>query len=979
MIMIKGIFSRFLNPNQRAFKEVEPLVDEILAKEDEYKDKDIKVMREQVETIRKELKELIDTIPPMARMPLANEEFKKYDSTEKKIRDLLQSNVVDFFAMLREINRRKLGKPHYPVQLKAATILAKGHSLTELRTGEGKTQVFHLPAALYGLTGRGSHVITVNDYLARRDGEYAGHAFADLGISVGVITPQASYKFVPDDQLKATKGADAQKERDNLDISKLSDMKGINLIECSKKEAYEQDVLYATNNEVGFDYLRDNMVFDIEERVQKELYFCIVDEADSILIDEARTPLIISAPAEASNDLYEKFAKVVKNLKVDKHYNVDEKVRSVTLTDEGVEYVENLLGVKNLWEDYRLAHHLDNALKAEVLYRVDDDYLIKDGEILIVDEFTGRVLAGRRYSEGLHQAIEAKESVEIKRESKTMATITFQNYFKLYKILSGGSGTILTEAEEFYKIYNLDSFEIPTNQPIIREDLTDKVYKDRKAKFNAVAEAIVEIHKTGQPILVGTASIEDSEYLSGILDKKNVEHEVLNAKFHEREASIVANAGLKNAVTVATNMAGRGTDIPLGEGVTDLGGLYIIGTQRHEARRVDNQLRGRGGRQGDPGITQFYTALDDEIMRIQGGEIVSKLMTATKLPDDMPIESKIIGRSIETAQKKMEGAHFDTRKRVVDYDNVINQQREIFYLRRLNILSLSADALNKDEKEKSKEALETIRLKIKDLLTQEVEFLINEHFIEQREDKIDKIKLINDFADLAVDRDIIKSYEKVSGTKLAKKELTGLESEFEKIGIAKIKKILTDTVDDLVETKFKDFDEALPEIYKIVNLQIMDQLWTDHLDAMGDLREGIGLRGYAQRDPLVEYKNEAYQLFEKFINSINSQFARRILKIRAVAKPKEVKKMETNSDEIDEVSNETREMDTSAPKVNIQNSRVLRELEQAARKNLQTNDTTVGNTQSNKHIIKRNDPCPCGSGLKYKKCGLINSPKHKGS
>lgn len=975
--MIKGIFSRFLNPNQRALKDVEPLVEEILAKEDEYKDKSIEDMRKQVNVIREELKELIDTIPAMARMPLANEEFKKYESTEKKVRDLLQSNVVDFFAMLREINRRKLGKPHYPVQLKAATILAKGHSLTELRTGEGKTQVFHLPAALYGLTGRGSHVITVNDYLARRDGEYAGHAFSDLGISVGVITPQASYKFIPDDQLKATKGEDAQKERDNLDISKLSDMKGINLMECSKKEAYEQDVLYATNNEVGFDYLRDNMVFDIEERVQKELYFCIVDEADSILIDEARTPLIISAPAEASNDLYEKFAKVVKNLKVDKHYNVDEKVRSVTLTDEGVEYVENLLGVKNLWEDYRLAHHLDNALKAEVLYKVDDDYLIKDGEILIVDEFTGRVLAGRRYSEGLHQAIEAKEGVEIKRESKTMATITFQNYFKLYKVLSGGSGTILTEAEEFYKIYNLDSFEIPTNKPIIREDLTDKVYKDRKAKFNAVAESIVEIHKTGQPILVGTASIEDSEYLSGILDKKNVEHEVLNAKFHEREASIVANAGLKNAVTVATNMAGRGTDIPLGDGVTDLGGLYIIGTQRHEARRVDNQLRGRGGRQGDPGITQFYTALDDEIMRIQGGEIVSKLMTATKLPDDMPIESKIIGRSIETAQKKMEGAHFDTRKRVVDYDNVINQQREIFYLRRLNLLSLSADALNKDDKEKSKEALEAIKLKIKDLLNQEVEFLINEHFLEQREDKIDKIKLINDFADLAVDRDLINAYEKVSETKLSKKDLKSLEVEFEKIGIAKIKKILTDTIDELLETKFKEFDEALPEIYKIVNLQIMDQLWTDHLDAMGDLREGIGLRGYAQRDPLVEYKNEAYQLFEKFINSINSQFARRILKIRAVAKPREEKKMETNSEEIDEISNETREMEASAPKVNVQNSRVLRELVQAARKNIQTNDTSREETKVNKHVIGRNDPCPCGSGLKYKKCGLINSPKHK--
>lgn len=967
---MKGIFSRFLNSNQRAINQVKPTVEEILSKEDEYKNSSEKEMQEKVSKMREKLKPLVEKIPEIARMPLANEEFKKYESIEKEIHDLLQSFVVDLFAILREINRRKLGKPHFPVQLTAATILAKGHSLTELRTGEGKTQVFHLPAALYGLTGRGSHVITVNDYLARRDGEYAGHAFADLGISVGVITPQASYKFIKDDELKATKGEEAVEERKKLDISRLSDMKGINLVECSKKDAYKQDVVYATNNEVGFDYLRDNMVFNIDERVQTELYFCIVDEADSILIDEARTPLIISAPAEASNDLYEQFATIAKKLKQEEHYNVDEKMRSVTLTDEGVDHVEKLMGVTNLWEDYRLAHHLDNALKAEVLYKNNDDYIINDGEVLIVDEFTGRVLAGRRYSEGLHQAIEAKENVEIKRESKTMATITFQNYFKLYKILSGGSGTILTEAEEFYKIYGLDSFEIPTNKDIIREDRIDKVYKHRQAKFNAVTEHIEEIHKTGQPILVGTASIEDSEYLSGLLDKKGIEHEVLNAKFHEREAVIVAKAGNKNAVTVATNMAGRGTDIPLGDGVRELGGLHIIGTQRHEARRVDNQLRGRGGRQGDPGVTQFFTALDDEIMRIQGGEVVSKLMSATRIPEDMPIESKIIGRSIETAQKKMEGAHFDTRKRLVDYDNVVNQQREIFYLRRLNLLKLTSDAEDKDNPKTKETALETIKQKIRETLEDEVESLVNEHFIEQRSDKIDKVKLINDFGDLAPDSDLVEAFFKLKGEKPTKLNLEALEKALSSSDINKIKKDLKETVVKVLDRKIKEFGDSLSDIYKIVNLQIMDQLWTDHLDAMGDLREGIGLRGYAQRDPLVEYKNEAFVLFEHFVDSINSQFARRILKIRAVKTPKPQEKIETNQEEISEVNTGDREMATV---------KVLKDLTRRNQANLATNAPSSESVKTMKGTIKRNDPCPCGSGLKYKKCGLINSPKHRNS
>lgn len=968
--MFKNLFSNFTNPNKKAINQVKPIVDEVLSLEDEFKSKTEDELRSEVEKMRLSLRKKVDQIPDSARLPLAREEFKQYEFINKEIYDELQSYKVQLFATLREINRRKFGKPHYPVQLTAAAILAQGHSLTELRTGEGKTQVFHLPAALYGLTGRGSHVITVNDYLARRDGEYAGHAFADLGISVGIITPDASYKFVPDEELKTVKGEEAVKERKDLDIAKLSDMKGVNLIEIDKSDAYKQDVLYATNNEVGFDYLRDNMVFDVKDRVQTELYFCIVDEADSILIDEARTPLIISAPAEASNDLYQQFATIAKKLKSEKHFNVDEKTRSVTLTDEGVDYVESLIGVKNLWEDYRLAHHLDNALKAEVLYKNDDEYIVKDGEILIVDEFTGRVLAGRRFSEGLHQAIEAKEGVEIKRESKTMATITFQNYFKLYKILSGGSGTIMTEAEEFYKIYGLDSFEIPTNKPIVREDKNDKVYKTKIAKFNAVTEEIKEINKTGQPILVGTASIEDSEFLSRVLDKNGIDHEVLNAKFHEREASIVAHAGEKGAVTVATNMAGRGTDIPLGEGVKELGGLYIIGTQRHEARRVDNQLRGRGGRQGDPGTTQFFTALDDEIMRIQGGEVVSRLMSATKIPEDMPISSGVVGKSIENAQKKMEGAHFDIRKRIVDYDNVVNQQREIFYQRRFNLLNLTDKAISDEDSEKI-EAREEITQRIKETLEKEVDYIVNEHFQEQRDDDIDREKLLNDFADLGVDREIAKAYSKANGMDV--KSLKDLSKETSSMKPEEIKEVLKKAIDQLIVEKVEGFSDSLADVYKIVYLQIMDQLWTDHLDAMADLREGIGLRGYAQRDPLVEYKNEAFRLFDEFIAKINSQFARRILKIRAVRR-REAPKQETNTDQIDDVSTGNREMETN--RLQSEPS-IVRDFEKRKAQSLQTSATSTSSNKPKKQKIGRNDPCPCGSGLKYKKCGLINSPKHK--
>lgn len=903
-----SFLKKMFDPAEAAIREATPVVDSIFTLEEELKNLSLEDLRAKVTDIRKSIQPILDKIPEEARTALSQDNKEKYKSLESEVVAELQKHIPQLFSILREVNRRKFGKPHFRVQLIASVILAQGNKLAELKTGEGKTQVFHLPAALYGLTGRGSHVITVNDYLARRDGEYAGHAMADLGISVGIITPQSSYKFVPDSELESVKGKEAAEERKGINIAELADMKGVNLITCSKEDAYSCDVVYGTNNEFGFDYLRDNMAYNTADRVQKELYFVIVDEADSILIDEARTPLIISAPAEQSNDLYEKFARMVKKLTKDKHYDVDEKTRSVTLNEEGVAYAEQLLGVTNLWEDYQNAHHLDNALKAEVLYKIDDEYIVDNGEVLIVDEFTGRVLPGRRYSEGLHQAIEAKEGVEIKRASRTMATITFQNFFKLYKVLAGGSGTIITEAEEFAKIFNLESYAIPTNKPVVRSDKQDKIYKDREAKFKAIVEEIITVNKTKRPILVGTASIEDSEYLSGLLDKKGITHEVLNAKYHEREAQIVAKAGAMSAVTVATNMAGRGTDIPLGKGVEELGGLYIIGAQRHEARRIDNQLRGRGGRQGQPGTTQFFVALNDEIMRIQGGEIVQKIMNATKIPDDIPIQNPIISRTIESAQKKMEGHNFDVRKRLVDYDNVMNQQREIFYTRRYNILRKAEMAVKADSEDTKVEMLSEIKTDIDKILVDEIEAIVKKHFFAAESDEFDHKQLIKDFLDLADDNLIDKAIKVTYKDALQNTPTDKLVSILEKLGPEEIIDALSKIIRVILDEKVKEFAASLPEIYRITALQSMDELWTEHLNAIGDLREGISLRSYAQKDPLVEYKNEAFILFERFIGAINNQIARRILKIQRVARQMPQVQIRTNEDEVSDVNTGTREM-----------------------------------------------------------------------
>ncbi len=969
---------KFFDSNEKQLSAGREIVGEVNGLEKKVSKMSFEEIRGRMDEIRDDLKPLVSKVPQSAKSSLKSRDITEpLPDFEQNIIDKLQTIVPEVFAMVREITKRKFNRRHYDVQILAGIILAQGNKLTEVKTGEGKTQIFHLPTALYALTGRGAHVVSVNDYLTRRDGEYAGHILSELGLSVGVVAPGKAYKFVSDSDLKKIRGEEVYEERMEVDIKNPGDVRGWNLVECSKKDAYKCDVVYGTNNEFGFDYLRDNMATEKDRIVQGELYYCIVDEVDSILIDEARTPLIISAPAEKSNELYMKFARVVPNLKKDTHYTVDEKSNSVLLTDNGIEKMEELLGVKNIWEDASLAHHLENALKAYELYQKDDEYIIKDGKVMIVDQFTGRVLPGRRYSEGLHQAIEAKEGVEIKQESKTLATITFQNFFRLYKVLAGGSGTVMTEAEEFFKIYNADSVAIPTNVPVIRKDLTDRVYKNQEAKFNAIVEEVVERNEKKQPILVGTTSVEKSEYLSRVLDKRGVDHEVLNAKHHEREAHIVAKAGQKSAVTIATNMAGRGTDIKLEDGVTDVGGLAVIGSERHEARRIDNQLRGRSGRQGDPGVSRFYVALDDEIMRMQGGDFIQGLMNRTNVPDDMPIESKLVSGAIERAQKRMEGHHFDIRNNVVKYDDVMNQQREIFYVRRRRILENAEKArlrIDKDTSDKDKksidEAREALDKEFKEQILGEIVGIVSIHIDEKG--KIEYEKVIDEFLDFGDDETILASFVNLSKDnpnfeiKIDADKGFSPKEQLMKVlkgkSREKIEDLLKKVGEKMIESKKNQLGEV--EFYHIgalVMLQAMDQLWTDHLDAMQDLREGIGLRGVAQRDPLVEYKNEAFDYFESLIQSIESRFARRIFKVRRASDQGVSIQANTNVDEIEDMLTGSREMMDAVRDVIANKGKIASPKKTKKKKK----PKTVVNTQQD---VGRNDPCPCGSGKKYKKC-----------
>jgi preprotein translocase subunit SecA len=770
----------------------------------------------QVEALSDEYKKLTDT-----KLKAKTQEFRDRLAKGTKLDDLLP----EAFAAVREAATRTLGQRHFEVQLIGGMVLHEGN-VAEMKTGEGKTLVATLPIYLNALEGQGAHVVTVNDYLAQRDAGWMAQIYDFLGMSVGVIIPDESYVYDPKFENK-----------DHFD-KRMHHLKP-----STRQEAYAADITYGTNNEFGFDYLRDNMVREVDQLRQRDLHYAIVDEVDSILIDEARTPLIISAPATASGAAYQQFAKIVRNLKETDHYEKDEKRRSVILTDTGIELVEKILGIKSLYatENLRTIYHLEQALKAQVLFHRDKDYVVTtDGEIVIVDDFTGRLLHGRRYNEGLHQAIEAKEGVEVQEESMTLATISFQNLFRLYKKLAGMTGTAMTESEEFHQIYKLDVVEVPSNRKIIREDLPDRIYRSEKGKFKAIVNEVAEHQKKGQPVLIGTVSVEKNELLSRALKAAKVPHEVLNAKNNEREALIVAKAGEKGAVTLATNIAGRGTDIVLGEGVKDVGGLFVLGSERHESRRIDNQLRGRAGRQGDPGKTQFYVSTEDDLMRIYGGERIAGIMDRLKVDEDTPIESKMITRSLEGAQKKVEGFNFDQRKNVVQYDDVMNRHRKAIYSMRREILRA-----------------EDISARIKKMVTEEVDWLTKhpESISETYESVLTESfpfdgKILDKLFDSPADK---------------------FQSELDKAALA------------LYKDQEKNFTvEVMRKVERDIFLQVLDNLWMQHLENMDHLREGIHWISVGQRDPLVEYRRQGGRIFDEMQDTLRHEIIRAIMHAQPV-------------------------------------------------------------------------------------------------
>ena len=739
--------------------------------------------------------------------------FKERIENGESLEDILP----EAFAVVREASRRVLGMRHFDVQLLGGICLHEG-KIAEMRTGEGKTLVATLPTYLNALTGNGVHIITVNDYLAKRDSEWMGKLYRFLGLSVGLIVHGLSFN--------------------------------------ERKEAYSADITYGTNNEFGFDYLRDNMVIYADQMVQRELNYAIVDEVDSILVDEARTPLIISGPGDKSTELYGVVAKAIIQLKEGEDYTVDEKAKAVLPTEFGIAKIEKALNVTNLYdhENIELSHHFNQALRAKALMHRDRDYVVRDGEVVIVDEFTGRLMFGRRYSDGLHQAIEAKEGVKVERESQTLAAITFQNYFRMYGKLAGMTGTAKTEEDEFLKIYGLPVIVIPTNKEIARVDFPDVIYKTKKAKYKAVIEAIKEANSKGQPVLVGTTSIAQSEELSIVLKKSGIQHNVLNAKYHEMEAQIISGAGQKGAVTIATNMAGRGTDIVLGEGVAELGGLHIIGTERHESRRIDNQLRGRAGRQGDNGSSRFYLSLEDDLMRLFGSDNIASIMDKLGMDENEPIEHQLITRSIEQAQKKVEGRNFDIRKHVLQYDDVMNQQREVIYGQRRQILM--GEGLK-----------ENIMSMINQMIDQYMDLYANEKLYPEDWD-------VNSLAE--------------SCTNLFAPKGRLVPEELEKFSRDELKDELYSVAKEAYDLREAMFGaDGMRELEKVVMLKVVDNKWIEHLDHMDMLREGITLRAYGQRDPLIEYKIEAFDMFERMIANIQEEIARTVFQVNIVVQPED--------------------------------------------------------------------------------------------
>ncbi|MCX6761816.1 MAG: preprotein translocase subunit SecA, partial [Candidatus Moranbacteria bacterium] len=838
-------------------------------------------------------------------------EFKKRIAENETLDELLP----EAFAVVRETVKRVDNKRLFDVQMMGGIVLHSG-KIAEMKTGEGKTHTSLLPMYLNALTGKGVHLVTVNDYLAKRDCNWMGGILHFLGISTACIIHDASYIYQP-----------KVMDDDEVSVETLPTGRQVeNLAPITRREAYAADITYGTNNEFGFDYLRDNMVPSLEHMAQRELNYVIVDEVDSILIDEARTPLIISAADSESTKMYEQFAMLVPRLKREEDFTVEEKTKSVTITESGIAKIESWLNVGNIYEAGKITyvHHLEQALKAQVIFQLDRDYVVKDGEVIIVDDFTGRLMPGRRYSEGLHQAIEAKEHVRVQKESKTLATITFQNYFRMYQKISGMTGTASTSAEEFFKVYKMDVTEIPTNKPAVRKDIPDVVYKSEKGKFNAIVEKIKEVNKAGQPILVGTIAVEKSEYLSTLLLKSGVEHEVLNAKNHEREAQIVAKAGHVGSVTIATNMAGRGTDIKLGEGARELGGLFILGTERHEARRIDNQLRGRAGRQGDPGMSQFFVSLEDELMRRFGGDNLISLMTKLGLPEDQPIQNPIISKTIENAQSKIEGFNFDIRKHILDYDDVMNKQREILYKKRRAVLEVT-----------------NIKPEIMDNIRDEIERAVSSSLTaEDGNLEVEKIAE-NIHSMIALPPTVqVKLKEIVENRNKNTAELIGEATDY-LAGVAK----------EIYNFKEKEVgEENMRSIERSIALQTIDVMWMSHLDEIDYLREGIGLRGYGQRDPLVEYKREAFAMFSYLMENIKSTIVHTIFRVSAAP---------------------VQQTQSAIPEKNLNFSGAAEAESFSAAREIQDGEVREAPKQKpiiNNDKIGRNDPCPCGSGKKYKKC-----------
>lgn len=819
--MIQKLFNNvFGSYNERQIKKLNPSIERIKSREPHFD----KMSDEELKT-----------------------QFQKWKSELSKEPQKVDEKLEDVFAAIKSVAKRLLGKKfpvrgkdqewnmvHYDVQLIGGIILHQG-KITEMKTGEGKTLVCTLPVILNALTGKGVHIVTVNDYLAQRDAEWMTPLYEFCGLTTGVII----------------------NSKDNNE----------------RKEAYKADITYGTNNEFGFDYLRDNMAQDPKELVQRPLHYAIVDEVDSILIDESRTPLIISAPAEESTKKYEQYAQIIPQLEENEDYNIDLKQKVSTLTEKGVAKLENILKIENVFTEkgFDEVHHIENALRARVIFEKDRDYVVQNDQVIIVDEFTGRLMPGRRFSDGLHQALEAKERVQIQRESKTLATITFQNYFRLYEKLAGMTGTAETEAEEFIKIYSLDTLVIPTNKPIARDDREDQIFKNEPGKFKALARKVKELHKKGQPVLIGTVNIDKSELISRNLKIENIPHEVLNAKQHEREAEIVAKAGQKGAVTIATNMAGRGTDIKLGEGVKELGGLVILGTERHESRRIDNQLRGRAGRQGDPGMTQFYISMKDDLMRRFGGEKMSIIMERLQMPDDEPIQNGMISRSVENAQKKIEGFHFDARKHLVQYDDVMNIHREKMYGKRREILF--------------DEDIEHI---VKDMIQKTVEDLITAHAPTTE---------IDDDWDL---QEILESIQAIHLSKTNPLDLESLK-EFT---------YRTELIENITEYLLKNWalkrdntdTKMTNKITKYVVLRTLDDIWLNHINEMTHLRDRVALSGYAQKDPVMEYKRQAFEMFREMMYNIHKNVVLNLFRVEFEKKfemeKSDTSKLQTNARQI---------------------------------------------------------------------------------